>query len=255
MSLPYFNPHPIARVLAFGLLMVTLATPAPAGSPPCSTQGNPRSTAYQFRPQMDRCEGIRASRPIAAIGLRLASYSIGLPQPQRRAEQGEVLGLQVPAAAASQDDPAVTVQARGGDYQMTPLRLGSARTGWRSFEWGAGVIRREGIDPSKLRSTALLRQPGEADQWLPVKFAPAAAYNLVITSNGAQPVASVRILGPGNRLVRECSGPTRVETELPCRWEARDRPAGTYRLIARSAESGSPLLNVSLRHDPSWLEP
>jgi hypothetical protein len=34
--------------------------------------------------------------------------------------------------------------------------------------------------------------------------------------------------------VRECSGSTRVETELPCRWEARDRPAGKYRLIALS---------------------
>ena len=246
-------PHPFAGASALALVVVALAAPAPADTPPCSTQEDPRSKAYQFRQQMDRCEGIRDSRPIAAIGLRLASYTIGLPQAQRRAEQGEVLSLQVPAAAAGQDDPAVTVQARGGYYQMTPLRLGSPRQGWRPFVWGAGVIKREGIDPSQLRATALLRQPGDADQWLPVKFAPAGAYNLVIASNGALPVASVRILGPDNRLVRECSTRTRLETELPCRWEARDRPAGTYRLIARSADGGSPLLNVSLRHDPGWL--
>lgn len=247
-------PYRFALASALALVVVATAAPAPAGTPPCSTKGDARSTAYQFRQQMDRCEGIRASRPIAAIGLRLASYSIGIPQPQRRAEQGEVLSLQVPAAAAGQDDPAVTVQARGGSYQMTPLRLGRARTGWRAFEWGAGVIKREAISANQLRATALLRQPGDADQWLPVKFAPAGAYNLVIASNGALPVASVRILGPDGRLERECSGPTRLETELPCRWEARDRPAGIYRLIARSAEGGSPLLNVSLRHDPSWLK-
>ena len=243
-----------ALASALVLVVVAMAAPARAGTPPCSTKGDARSTAYQFRQQMDRCEGIRASRPIAAIGLRLASYSIGIPKPQRRAEHGEVLSLQVPAAAAGQDDPAVTVQARGGSYQMTPLRLDSSSEGWRAFEWGAGVIKREAISANQLRATALLRQPGDADQWLPVKFAPAGAYNLVIASNGALPVASVRILGPDGRLERECSGPTRLETELPCRWEARDRPAGIYRLIARSAESGSPLLNVSLRHDPSWLK-
>lgn len=45
---------------------------------------------------MVRCEGIRASRPIAAIGLRLASYSIGLPQPQRLVEQGRCFACRYP---------------------------------------------------------------------------------------------------------------------------------------------------------------
>jgi hypothetical protein len=86
----------------------------------------------------------------------------------------------------------VSVQALGGDYQMTPLRLGSPRQGWRAFEWGAGLIQREQISASQLRATALLRQPGDADQWLPVKFTPAGVYSLVIASNGALPVATVR---------------------------------------------------------------
>lgn len=199
---------------------------------------------------MDRCEGIRASRPIAALGLRLASYTIGQAPSERRAERGEVYRLLVPAVQGS---PAVTVQARGGDYQMTPLVLGSPRQGWRPFEWGSGLMRREQISASQLRATALLSQQGDADLWLPVKFAPAGVYSLVITSNGALPIAHVRILGPGSRLVQECSGPTMVETELLCRWDGRNDSAGTYRLVARSAEGGGALLNVSLRHDPSWL--
>lgn len=226
---------------------------APAGSvapPPCSTRENPRSPAYQFRTQMDRCEGIRGSRPIAALGLRIASYTIGQAQSERRAERGEVFRLLVPADSGS---PAVTVQALGGEYLMTPLRLGGPRQGWRAFEWGAGLIQRENITASQLRATALLSQPGDADQWLPVKFSPAGVYSLVIASNGALPVATVRILGPGSRLVKECSGPTRLESELVCRWDGRKEPAGTYRLVARSAEGGGALLNVSLRHDPSWL--
>lgn len=236
---------------ASGLLgALCAAAPASAAPSPCPSKEDPRSTAYQFRPQMDRCEGIRSSRPIAAVGLRLASYTIGQAQSERRAEWGKVFRLQVPAGLES---PAVTVQARGGDYQMTPLRLGSPRQGWRAFEWGAGLLQRENISPSQLRATAFLRQPGDADQWLPVKFTPAGVYSLVIASNGALPVANVRILGPGSRLVQECSGPTRLETELLCRWDGRKDPAGTYRLVARSADGGGALLNVSLRHDPRWL--
>lgn len=254
-----FYPYPIAGGMAFALLIATLAPPAVA-QPPCTTRGNPRSTAYQFRQQMDRCEGLRGSRPIAAVGLRLASYAIGQPQSQPSQTRGEVFSLQVPATPADQGEPSVTVQARGGEYQMTPLRLGSPQQGWRGFVWGAGLLQQEGISPNQLRATALLSQMGSADQWLPVKFSPAGAYSLVIASNGAQPLANVRILSSDKRLVHECSGPTRLETELVCRWNGRDRegrmsPAGRYLLIARPAEGGSSALNVSLRHDPRWLLP
>ena len=241
----------LSALLASGLLgALCAAAPAFSAAPPCPSREDPRSTAYQFRAQMERCEGIRGSRPITAIGLRLASYTIGEAKRERRADWGEVIRLQVPAGLES---PAVMVQARGGDYQMTPLRLGSPRQGWRTFEWGAGLIQREQISASQLRATALLRQPGDADQWIPVKFTPAGGYSLVIASNGALPVANVRIIGPGNRLVQECSGPTRLETELLCNWDGRNEPAGTYFLVARSAEGRGNLLNVSLRHDPRWL--
>lgn len=245
-------PHILLLASAYALFEVALATQAPAGTPPCTTQGNPRTTDYQFRQQMDRCEGIFDSRPIAAIGLSLASYTIGVPLAQRRAGQGEVIGLQVPAGSASQKEPAVTVQANGGDYKMTPLGLASPRAGWRSFYWGAGVIRRENISLSQLHATALISQSGQAHQKLPVKFAPAGAYNLAITTNGAQRVAYVRIVNSNNQLVSDCAGSTRLERELHCRWEARNRPAGSYRLIARSTEGGT-LLNENLLHDPSWL--
>jgi hypothetical protein len=242
--------HAASGLSATGLLLALCAAAPASAAPPCPSREDPRSTAYQFREQMDRCEGIRGSRPIAAVGLRLASYTIGQPQSEPRAQRGEVFRLQVPAGL---DSPAVTVQALGGDYQMTPLRLGSPRQGWRAFEWGAGLIQREKIGASQLRATALLRPPGDVDQWLPVKFTAAGVYSLVIASNAALPVANVRILGPGRRFVKECSGPTRLETELLCRWDGRNDPAGIYRLVARSAEGGGELLNMSLRHDPRWL--
>ena len=49
-------------------LLLPSAFAAPAAPPPCSTRENPRTTAYQFRTPMDRREGIRGSRPIAAFG-------------------------------------------------------------------------------------------------------------------------------------------------------------------------------------------
>jgi hypothetical protein len=247
---PQLRPILVAAGVSLLGVVLELWVTASAAPPPCSITENPRSAAYQFRSQMDRCEGIRSSRPIAALGLRLASYTIGQAQSERSAQRGEVFRLLVPAELGS---PVVTVQALGGEYQMTPLRLGNPRQGWRPFEWGAGLIQREKISTTQFRATALLSQPGEAEQWLPVKFSSAGTYSLVIASNGALPVANVRILGPGSRLVQECSGATRLEDELACRWDARNLPAGTYRLVARSAEGGGALLNVSLRHNPSWL--
>ncbi|MFN6131798.1 MAG: hypothetical protein ACK46L_02620, partial [Synechococcaceae cyanobacterium] len=74
---------------ASGLLgALCAAAPAHAAPPPCPSRGDPRSTDYQFRPQMDRCEGIRRERPISADGMWLASYTIGQPQSERRAEGG-----------------------------------------------------------------------------------------------------------------------------------------------------------------------
>ncbi len=204
---------------------------------------------------MDRCEGIKHTKLISATGLRLTSFTIGTPRPVISFDEGLVFTLQIPVSNSGLPDPDVIVKAVNSTYLMTPLRLGPARLGWKSFAWGGGVIRREKIASTDLRATALTGRTGDQDQRLPVKFAPARAYNLVITSNGPLPVAYVRILGPGSRLIKECSGTTLLETELLCRWDGRNDPAGTYLLVARSADSGNTLLNVSLRHDPSWLEP
>jgi hypothetical protein len=247
---PQVRPILVAAGASLLGVVLELWVTASAAPPPCSTTENPRSTAYQFRSQMERCEGIKGSRPISALGLWLASFTIGEAQSEPRTQGGEMYRLLVPAGPKTPD---VKVKALGSDYQMTPLRLGTPRQGWRPFEWGAGLIQRERISASQLRATALLIQPDGAYQGLPVKFSPAGAYSLVIASNASLPVANVRILGPGSRLVKECSGPTRLESELVCRWDARNLPAGTYRLVARSAEGGGALLNVSLRHNPSWL--
>jgi hypothetical protein len=249
---PWF--HAPTCTLIFGSAVVlALAGPAPAGPPPCRTSWNQLGTAYQFRTKMDRCEGMRGERPISAVGPWLASYSIGEVRGQKRPQGGESFNLLVPAIGSARQMPELKVQARGGEYQMIPLQLGLPRQGWRDFIWSAGLIRREAIHPRELRATAQIHQPGEATQWLPVRFSPATTYSLVIASNAPQPVAYVRILGPGDRPVKECSGPTRLEGELLCQWDGRRQPAGSYRLEVRAATGEAGSLNVSLRHDPSWL--
>ena len=65
---PWF--HAPTRTLIFGSAVVlALAGPAPAGPPPCRTSWNQLGTAYQFRPKMDRCEGMRGERPISPTAL------------------------------------------------------------------------------------------------------------------------------------------------------------------------------------------
>ena len=250
----YLFKHSLLIHTVFILVLGFGGTPTATAAPTCK-KGHLGTTDFQRRQSMDRCEGVRRSQLISASGLWLSSFSIGQSNVQRQADGGETLRLWVPISTVYLPHLNVRVQARRGHYLMEPLQFGSAQEGWKTFTWGTAVIRREQIREDQLRATALLRQPGDADQWLPVKFAPANAYNLVIASNAALRVDFVRIVDSNDQLVRECSGPTRLETELPCRWDARDRPAGTYRLIIRSADSGNPLLNVSLRHNPSWLEP
>lgn len=240
-------------------VILVLLVPVSVGRHPCPTAENTGNKAYQFRLHMDRCEGLLGRRPITAMGLRLASYTIGEPQRQSRRSRGEVFNLQVPETPNVQVEPSVLVQARSGDYKMKPLRLGRPVQGWREFFWGAELLLQEEINTKQLRATAVLSPPGSADEWLPVKFTAAGAYNLVIASNAPQLVATIRILSMDKRLVHECSGPTRLEAEFICLWNGRDRngrisPAGRFFLIVRPAGGGRGL-NVSLRHDPRWLLP
>jgi len=250
LSLPNQLPLAIGLVFALGL-----GAPAVSSAAPSCGKIDPRISTYQLRTAMERCEGTRSSRPIAATGLMLASFTIGQPKIHRKKDAGEVFSLQVPVSSADRREPAVKVHAWHGNYLMEPIRLNQSNKGWRSFIWSAGVISRERISPEQLRATAQITQPGDEDQWLPVKFAPSAIYTLVIASNGSLPVDYVFIVGPGRQVVKRCSGPFRIESELRCLWDARSVPAGTYELVAQSSDVGQTLLNVSLRHDPRWLNP
>ena len=115
-SLSLWVPNPTITVVAVGVVVLALAAPAPAGPPPCPTSWNWRSAAYLYRTQMERCEGLRGERKISAMGLRLASYSIGELRVLKSPHGGENFSLQVPAIGGAQQTPDVTVQARGGDY-------------------------------------------------------------------------------------------------------------------------------------------
>jgi hypothetical protein len=209
---------------------------------------------------MERCEGIRHSKPIVARGMRLANFTIGRPNPIKTEDEGIEFSFQVPILSGNMSDPDINVQALRSSYLMIPLRLGSAKSGWKTFAWGGGVIRRERVDPGELRSTAVLSQSGDADLWIPVRFLQSITYSIIISSNASLKISGVSIVDSKNNTVYVCSGPTRLESELLCQWNGRSRdgrtsPAGSYRLVAQPAEMGIPPLNLSLRHDPKWLLP
>lgn len=251
------NPSLLTRLpcAAHGVgfaFVVLLALPAALASTPACTKADPRDPDYQRRTEMDRCEGISRTNAIGADGLRLTSYTIGQASPQKGPRGGNVFTLQIPVSPPGLPEPAVAVVAWKGNYRMEPLRLAAANQGWKEFSWGAAVIQGQGIPYGQLRATALLKPSGDANQWLPVRFAPASSYNLVITSNTSLPIATVRILRSDYKVVAECPSRPRMDQDLLCTWKAADLPAGTYLLRAR-AEDGRTVLNETLRHDPRWL--
>jgi hypothetical protein len=240
---------------AIGIVLVlSLGLPAAHSSTPTCPKSDSDASSYQQRTEMDRCEGVRRSKPIAAVGLRLTSYTIGQSSPQKMGRGGEVFNIQVPASPPGLPEPAVRVEAWKGNYIMEPLRFAPPIGGWKTFSWGAAVIQGQGIPSRQLRATAEMRPPGDAIQWLPVRFSPASSYTIVVSSNGSLEVSSVRIIGPNKEKILNCSGRTRIDQDLFCTWKAADLPTGNYRLIARSSDPGAPLLlNATLRHDPRWL--
>jgi len=203
----------------------------------------------EVRKNMDRCEGFSYPLPGLAWGVYLASYTIGQPQIP---DEGR-MGFDVPDEPGS-DPLNVKVKARRGVYQMTPFRLGESRKGWTPFEWGVGMLSRYGIRSDELRATARLSKSGGEVQWLPVRFAPANSYSLVISGDSGLALAHVRIVGPDKKLVKECSGPIQLDGDLLCTWDGRNNSAGIYSLIAPHANDPAKQLNLSLRHNPKWLE-
>ena len=103
------------------------------------------------------------------------------------------------------------------------------------------MIQGETVPYHQLLATALLQPPGDANRWLPVRFAPASSYSLVISSNGSLPISNVRIVRSGNQIVAQCTGSTRLDQDLLCTWKAADLPRGTYLLRARD-ENGRMVL-------------
>ncbi|MEB3156097.1 MAG: hypothetical protein VKO26_01510 [Cyanobacteriota bacterium] len=245
--------------IALGVaLALSLALPAAEASAPGCTTADLNHPKFQRRPEMDRCEGITPLKPIAANLLVLTSYTIGqaTPQPSPRTSErgGSVFALQIPVVEPVQADPEVAVTARKGNYRMDPLRFSAPKRGWKGFTWGAAVIQGQRIASERLRATALLKPPGDSQQVLPVRFAPASSYRLVMSTDASLTVTSVRILDLNKRKVADCAGPgTRIDPDLLCTWNAANLPAGTYTLQARD-EAGKTVLNQLLRHDPRWLK-
>ena len=244
-------PH---RSIALGIaLALSLTLPAAEASSPSCTKADLRDPDFQRRPEMDRCEGTDPTKPIAANGLELTSYTIGQARPEPSVRGGSVFALHVPVSPKGLPEPVVAVKAWKDNYRMLPLRYSAPKQGWKGFAWGASVMQRQGISGDQLRATAQLKPPGDSQQWLPVRFRPASSYNLVISSSASLVVTSVRIVGPNKEKVAECIGrETRMDQDLSCTWRAANLPAGTYTLLARDGD-GRTVLNETLRHDPRWL--
>ncbi|MEB3302375.1 MAG: hypothetical protein VKN56_10460 [Cyanobacteriota bacterium] len=235
-------------------LALSPALPAVEASSRSCSEDDLNDPAFQRRPDMDRCEGIDPTKPIAAHGLHLSSYAIGQATPQKRERGGSVLSLQVPVSPPGLPEPTLIVTAVKDNYLMEPLLYTAPKQGWKGFTWGTEVLRKRKISASRLRALALLKPDGDAHQLLPVRFGPASSYNLVISSTTALKVTTMRILSPKKEIVAECiSRATRLDQDLPCPWRAANLPAGTYTFLARD-EHGKEVLNQLLRHDPRWLK-
>ena len=161
-------PHNRSRwaLVAGGLVAAWIHTgfgSALAQGVPCGPKGKDRSTLYQERQEMRRCEGVEP-KEIAASGIRLANFTIGVPRFTRSLDGGQEIRLRIPPSGRATPDPEVWVVETTRNYKMKPLAYSQAPDRWRDFSWGASVLHQLSIQPEQLRATALLKGGGGADQ-------------------------------------------------------------------------------------------
>ena len=226
--------------------------PLPAQAQTCSSQGDPRSTAYQKRGQMQRCEG-ESPKPIAASGLWLDNFSIGSPKSRTSGDNGKEIVLRIPRTGPSDPVPEVTVETSRGNYKMKPLEWRKAGGSWQEFVWGVGVLNQLGIRPEQLRATALIRGGGAAERQLPVWFGDADRYTVIVGSNAPVRLRVFRVKGPDGRVVVDFL--STGSDSLRASWDARRMPRGQYTVEARAEDPASGPLIMQVEHDPRWLQP
>lgn len=255
--LPDAGPQSFSRcsLLVGGLLLAWLSAgsvPVMAQGLPCGQKGNERSTLYQERQKMRRCEG-EEPKEIAASGIRLANFTIGVPRFTRSPDGGQEIRLRIPTLGRSKADPEVWVVETTRNYRMKPLAYIQAPDRWRDFSWGASVLHQLSIQPQQLRTTALLKGEGDADRVLPVLFAADATYSIEVAFNPSLRLRVFRVIGPDGAVVEDflASGNSTGKTT----WDARRLPRGTYTIQARTNDPASKPLLLQVQHDPRWLRP
>lgn len=224
---------------------------------PCTKTRDRYSLDYQLRDQMKRCEGAR-SQEIAAPRLRLVSFTIGMPEVVPL-QGGRFLRLRLPVLPGEGGtEVKVVVQARKRNYKMEPLDFQSLSNGWREFRWGSGVIEDLEIPRDKLLAKAVMEKEGAAVELLPVWFAPAKAYSLILEGNTTVELMRFQVRDGRGRIVQDFlrSGNKTNRGEVYYQfWEASRLPAGVYTIEASTIRGATSSVNVRVRHDPRWLTP
>ncbi|MFN9623791.1 MAG: hypothetical protein ACK587_13325 [Cyanobacteriota bacterium] len=247
------HQSPVRLIAGLVLASLAVATPlVPALAEDCPSKGNPRLPAYQKREQMLRCEG-ESPKPIAATGLWLDNFTIGSPRSRTSSDDGREILLRVPVIGRSSAKPEVTVETSRNNYKMKPLEWRQRGDNWQEFAWGVAVLNQLGIKPAQLRATALLPGGGGASRQLPVWFADARAYTLIVGSNTPLRLRLFRVKGPDGRVVEDfLSGGTDARRAI---WDARRLPRGIYTIEAQADDPSTKPLITAVQHDPRWLQP
>lgn len=240
----------IVSVCSLGLAMMLL--PVAAQRPPCD-RGNTKNSAYMFRENQKRCEGI-TTKEVARGDFDISSLTIGQLQSNRR------LTLRVPKVA-NLPKPQMRVQAAKQFYELIPLELTNTGSQWQ-FDWSDEVLRSENILPDSLRSFA---EAGNV--LLPVLFSRGSKYNIRIYTGGARArTITLRLLArDGQSELYRQTLRNQPSDEVLFVWDGRDQrkkvaPTGQYtikveaQLEQRNAPPETRTRTRQLFHNPAWLK-
>lgn len=234
----------LKNALMLGLVLTgTWMTPVHA----CPTNVSD-TLAYQRRNNPRRCEGINRQGVSGSFGLVSFATSTLRHYPTQ-------LSLQIPQMGPN---PNLRVRSFGRRYQLDDLTLQrSQNQNWYQINLNTNVLQNANVAAESLRAIAHL--PGSQPVYVPVIIqSSAASYDLVFYSPSRTVIHSLEI-SRNNQVVHRDSRPNPRDGEIRFTWDARNQPAGLYRLhveaeIQQRGQRPQRVTRIfALHHDPAWL--